>query len=72
MPTACVSTPGCVVRLVSERLQVYGKDESGASAVLREIPIRDLDRRNSGFTSRVYPLSNSARDRKTICAIGNQ
>ncbi len=44
MPTACVNTPGCVVRLVSERLQVHGKNESGASTVLREIPIRDLER----------------------------
>jgi CRISPR-associated protein Cas1 len=44
MPTACVSTPGCQIRLVSERLQVHGRDESGDSTVLREIPIRDLDR----------------------------
>lgn len=44
MPTACVSRSGCAVRLVSERLQVHGKDSSGSPAVLREIPIRDLDR----------------------------
>lgn len=44
MPTACVSTPDCRIRLVSERLQIHGKDESGAPALLREIPIRDLDR----------------------------
>lgn len=44
MPTACVSTPGCHVRLVSERLQVHGRDDEGKPAVLRDIPIRDLDR----------------------------
>ncbi len=44
MPTACVNTPGCTVRLVSERLQVHGRDESGSTSVLREIPIRDIDR----------------------------
>jgi CRISPR-associated protein Cas1 len=44
MPTACVSAPSCHVRLVSERLQIHGRDESGAAVMLREIPIRDLDR----------------------------
>lgn len=44
MPTACVSSPGCQIRLVSERLQIHGRDESGNPALLREIPIRDLDR----------------------------
>jgi len=44
MPTAFVSTPDCRVRLVSERLQIHGKGESGTFCVLREIPIRDLDR----------------------------
>lgn len=44
MPTACVSTPGCQIRLVSERLQIHGRDESGNSTLLREIPLRDLER----------------------------
>ncbi|MCC6882634.1 MAG: CRISPR-associated endonuclease Cas1, partial [Verrucomicrobiales bacterium] len=44
MPTACINTPGCKVRLVSERLEVHGRDESGQNTVLRVIPIRDLDR----------------------------
>lgn len=47
MPTACVIQPDCRVSLVSERLQVRGRplDESShADQVLREIPIRDVDR----------------------------
>lgn len=44
MPTACLSTPGCHVRLHSERLQIHGKDDEGKPTVLREIPLRDLDR----------------------------
>jgi CRISPR-associated protein Cas1 len=44
MPTACINTPGCQVRLVSERLHIHGKDELGIPKVLREIPLRDLDR----------------------------
>lgn len=44
MPTACVSTPGCTVRLVSERLLVHGRNEEDRPAVLREMPLRDLDR----------------------------
>lgn len=44
MPTACVSTPGCIVRLVSERLQVHGRNETGKYTLQREIPINDLDR----------------------------
>lgn len=44
MPTACITTADCSVRLVSERLHVRGRDASGASTLLREIPLRDLDR----------------------------
>lgn len=47
MPTACVIQPDCRVSLVSERLEVRGRslDESRHSdEVLREIPIRDVDR----------------------------
>jgi CRISPR-associated protein Cas1 len=45
MPTACVNQPDCRIRLCSERLEVYGclPDAAGES-LLREIPIRDLER----------------------------
>jgi CRISPR-associated protein Cas1 len=46
MPTACIHAAGSRVRLVSERIEVHGRDETTglADALLREIPIRDLDR----------------------------
>lgn len=44
MPTVCVNTPGSKIRLVSERLEVHGLDEGGSAAILRVIPIRDVDR----------------------------
>lgn len=44
MPTACINTPGSKVHLVSERLEVRGRDAEGKEGVLRVIPIRDLDR----------------------------
>ncbi len=45
MPTACIHQAGCRVRLTSERLQVHGRNEqTGHDELLREIPIRDLDR----------------------------
>lgn len=44
MPTACINTPGSKVHLVSERLEIRGRDEAGKDALLRVIPIRDLDR----------------------------
>ena len=45
MPTAYIHQPGSRVRLVSERLEVHGRDEeTGRDGLLREIPIRDLDR----------------------------
>jgi len=46
MPTACLTTPNCRVSLVRERLEVRGRasDETGVEEVLREIPLRDLDR----------------------------
>lgn len=44
MPTACINTPGSKVRLVSERLEVHGRDEEGRDSLLRTIPLRDLDR----------------------------
>ncbi len=45
MPTACLLHPDCRVHLNRERLEVRGRSErSGSEEVLREIPIRDLDR----------------------------
>lgn len=44
MPTACINTPGCKVRLASERLEVHGRGQDGREALLRQIPLRDLDR----------------------------
>jgi CRISPR-associated protein Cas1 len=45
MPTACINHPDCRVSLVRERLEVRGRrNEQGVEEVLREIPLRDLDR----------------------------
>ncbi len=45
MPTACINQAGCRISLKSERLEVYGRaEEGGKEEVLREIPLRDLDR----------------------------
>jgi CRISPR-associated protein Cas1 len=45
MPTACIHQSRCSVHLKSERLEVWGPDNSqGREAILREIPIRDVDR----------------------------
>lgn len=45
MPTACINHPDCHVHLKSERLEVYGRNEqSDREELLREIPLRDLDR----------------------------
>ena len=45
MPTACINQPDCRVSLKSERLEVFGRnEETQREEVLREIPIRDLDR----------------------------
>jgi len=45
MPTACINHPDCRVSLQSERLQVHGRTgQSEREELLREIPLRDLDR----------------------------
>lgn len=45
MPTACINQPDCRVHLRSERLEIFGRNEqTGRDEVLREIPVRDLDR----------------------------
>lgn len=45
MPTACINRPDCRVHLKSERLEVCGRNEqTQRDEVLREIPLRDLDR----------------------------
>ena len=45
MPTAAINQHGCRISLKNERLEVFGRNEAtGRDEVLREIPIRDLDR----------------------------
>ncbi len=45
MPTACINQPDCRVHLKSERLEVFGRNEqTQRDEVLREIPLRDLER----------------------------
>ena len=45
MPTASIHQPDSHIRLKSERLEVWGRNPaSGTEEILREIPIRDLDR----------------------------
>lgn len=44
MPTAYVTRPGAKVRLHSERIQVWETDEEGKERLLREMPLRDLER----------------------------
>src|SRR5437899_7371038 len=45
MPTACVTQPDSRVRLASERLEVFGfNQQTQREEVLRQIPLRDLDR----------------------------
>lgn len=45
MPTACIQQSRCSIHLKSERLEIWGpKDAEGGEAILREIPIRDVDR----------------------------
>ncbi len=45
MPTACLNHSHCRVHLTGERLEVYGHDpEKDRDGLLREIPLRDLDR----------------------------
>ncbi len=45
MPTAVINQPDCRVHLAGERLEIYGRNpESDRDGLLREIPLRDLDR----------------------------
>ncbi len=45
MPTACLNRSDCRVHLAGERLEVYGRNEATEKdELLREIPLRDLDR----------------------------
>ncbi|NLH73762.1 MAG: CRISPR-associated endonuclease Cas1 [Verrucomicrobia bacterium] len=45
MPTVCINQPDCRVRLHTDRLEIIAiDDETGKEQVLREIPIRDIDR----------------------------
>src|SRR5438128_9229740 len=45
MPTACITQPDCRVSLKSERIEVYGfNEQTQRDEVLRQIPLRDLER----------------------------
>lgn len=45
MPTAIINQSNCRIHLAGERLEVYGPDpQTERDVVLREIPLRDLDR----------------------------
>lgn len=44
MPTAYITRGGSSVRLHSERIQVWERDDQGRDRLIREMPIRDLDR----------------------------
>ena len=48
MPTACLNQPGLRVHLQSERLEIWGRPDDAPAGtpdkILREIPLRDLDR----------------------------
>jgi CRISPR-associated protein Cas1 len=45
MPTACLNQSDCRVHLTGERIEIYGRSEaSEKDELLREIPLRDLDR----------------------------
>ncbi len=45
MPTACLNQPDVRVQLCGERLEVHGRNEqTDRDELLREIPLRDLDR----------------------------
>ncbi len=45
MPTACINQPDCRIHLKSERLEIIARNpEKDRDEVLREIPLRDLDR----------------------------
>src|SRR6266545_7217656 len=45
MPTVCLNQPDCCVSFKSGRLEISGRNEqTQRDEVLREIPLRDLDR----------------------------
>ncbi|HYT61839.1 MAG TPA: CRISPR-associated endonuclease Cas1 [Haliangiales bacterium] len=45
MPTACIIQPDCRVSLKSERIEVFGfNEQTQRDEVLRQIPLRDLER----------------------------
>src|SRR2546425_8834866 len=45
MPTAVINQPDVRIHLTGERLEVFGRNpESDRDEVLRQIPLRDLDR----------------------------
>ena len=67
MPTAFINHEYCQVRLKSERLEVFGRNEqSGRDEVLREIPIRDLERLNMIETAQITGPAMAALLRANI------
>jgi len=45
MPTAVINQPDCRIHLTGERLEVFGRNpETDRDELLRQIPLRDLDR----------------------------
>jgi len=60
MPTVCVNQSGCHIRLSGERLEVFGPDPDSANPqgaarekLLREIPLRDVDRLIMGDSTHI-------------------
>lgn len=61
MPTAFINQEYCQIRLTSERLEVSGRNsQTGREEVVRQIPIRDLDRLNMVETVQITSQALSA------------
>jgi CRISPR-associated protein Cas1 len=73
LPTAAINQHGCRVSLKSERLEVFGRnDATQRDEVLREIPIRDLDRLIVAETVQITSQALAALLRASIpvCVLG--
>lgn len=67
MPTVCVNQSGCRIRLSGERLEVFGPDpeadpdtDSARDKLLRDIPLRDVDRLIMGDSTHITTPAMSA------------
>ena len=67
MPTVCVNQSGCHIRISGERLEVFGPDPESNEVhgvvrekLLREIPLRDVDRLIMGDSTHVTTPAMSA------------